>query len=126
MTASPAAARLPELYIGARTVLDSGCPYCIASYSYDLHTVEDSQVGDIVGRVWRDRRECDPRYPKAHGSEWMAELADGTPVTGPWSKHRDVVGADFCSRSWAITQLRAALGVARAVLAAPAPKETSR
>jgi hypothetical protein len=83
------------------------CSQCRDLYAYTI------LAGDIptrtVARVWQEREdEGHPDGPH-FGVIWKAALADGTPVTGPWSRHRDADGDTFCSRAWAIEQIRRAL-----------------
>jgi hypothetical protein len=82
-------------------VREPGCGDCRGLFGY---TVVDGDER-VVGEVWQARAtQGHPEGPH-FGFDWKAQLADGTAVTGPWSRYRTVVDDAFCSRGWALAMM---------------------
>jgi PAS domain-containing protein len=82
-------------------VRERGCQNCRNLLGY---TVVDDD-GKELGEVWQERHDKSHPAGPHFGFEWRAKLADGTPVTGPWSRYRSFLGEEFCSRGWALAMM---------------------
>lgn len=90
-----------------RTRTDLGCAQCKPLYSYDVLDADDV----VVARLWQERDGFTGHPDSPHfATVWKAEFADGTTVTGPWSRHRSLTGDGFCSRGWALNRITAQAG----------------